>query len=186
MIYTVENPVGIDARIDALQTHLHAYLLAKWGITTDQYDCYGRAYRNRRDYGYIPEKFKRGANDKDYKDVLFDNSKVVTSFFGTGTETSMDGKMATIDVHAVFFTNLSVIKSALAHRGDEEARLDVMEFFRRGRYGFELTGQKTGVESVLSEYPGKAKDDMLAKCDIHPWHTFRFDLRCTYDPLGNV
>lgn len=183
MLIQNETVTGLDLRIQAHQRFLHTYILNAWGVSTDKYKCYGRVYRNRRGQGYVPEVLESG---KEYKEVLFDNSLQVQSFYGIGNNQKISGKQYSADIHLIFFTNLTAIKTELAHRGDMEVRKDLFIFLRRNHFSLEPIAEKTGVESVLSDYPGKAKDTLLSKADMHPWHCFRFDFKCIYDPLTNI
>ncbi|HEU4608249.1 MAG TPA: hypothetical protein VFS31_09080, partial [Chitinophagaceae bacterium] len=121
---------------------------------------------------------------KDYRDLLLDDKVVAHSFFGVGTNVKIDNyKSHTANVHLVFFVNLSKIASlsALGHRGDEEARQDVYNFLKMEHFGFVIKNLVTGVDRVLEEYPGR-DNEMLIKFDMHPWHCFRYNVECTYDP----
>lgn len=179
MIYTKYRPVGIDVWIQDMQQDLYDYLQDVWQLTADEYNCYGRVYRNRKDSGYVPEVF---TNNNDYKELLLDDSVTVHSFFGIGSNITIDNyKSQTADVHLVFFINLAKIKPQMA-RADVEARRDVLEMLKYEMHQFIMKSEVTGVERVLQEYPGLSKTDMV-KFDTHPWHCFRYNMQCTYDPF---
>ncbi len=179
MIYKGDNPVGIDVHVQHLQKELHEYLLEKWGIDEKQYDCYGIAYRNNSAIGYIPEYYQ-GSNE--YVDTLYNDQMPVTSFFGIGKSDNIVKNDFVTDVHIVFFVNLEVIKPNITHRGDVEVRTDVFNCLNQQLFGFELNRCVRDVSEVLAEYPGKAKDNLIKTLDIHPNHTFRYNMTCTYDP----
>lgn len=181
MLYTKTAPVGMDVPIQKLQVYLHEKLLTLWGIGSADYAAYGRCYRNQKDDGYVAEVY---VGKEEYKEVYLDDRLAVTSFFGISGDTEVD--MAnTASVHLVFWVNLAKIKPTLAHRGDEEARLDVQKLVRN-LYGFTLKEVSTGIERVLQEYAGttqaeQANLDSLKFRDMHPYHCFRLDFELLYN-----
>lgn len=181
MIAVKTNPVGIDKPISSLQTKLYTSLRSTWGITEAKYNSYGRCYRNEKDNGFIAEVFTGG---KDYKEVYFDDTVSVVSFFGIGNETlvAQDGMM-TANVHLLFFVNLKEIKPG-AERNDEEARLDVQHILDTygTAHGWLLTKQMIGIDKVLAEYPGTRRSIGLKYKDQQPLNCFRFDLQIFYQP----
>ena len=183
---TITSPIGIDARVKALQTDLFNELIALWGVTSDKYDSYPICHKNYnkgRD-GYIPEYLESGA--KDYTEVLHNDKTGITSFFGiddNGIE--HDGvNHETVSMHIVFMGDLSVIKNATppAVRSDIDVRRDVYNILKRDMYGFELQEEVTGIDNVLSEYTGVLSDEQHPYMDMRPNHCFRFNLICRYNP----
>lgn len=171
------NPKGIDKQIQKLQEYLYTKLLAKWAITDDDWQCYGRAYRNQKDKGFIPEVYTAAG---DYEEVFPDDKLSVLSFFGVGD--SFKGSYSlTGPVFLIFFVNIDDLKT-LAHRGDEEIRLDVQQICSQVDFGFYMTGIQTGIDNVYKEYPGMRRDEGLRARDMHPFHCFRIDFELTYEP----
>jgi len=190
MLITKTSPQGIDVRIQKFQTLLHARLMTAWNLNPGDVDenklyaCYGRAYRNRKDNGYIAEVYT--GNDQ-YKDVYWDSSKNAISFFGTGTNIKQ-GVNTEADVHLVFFVNIKKLKPSITHRGDEEVRQDVIEVASKNNYGFTYLSCDTGIENVLREYPGVLReypgvlrDERLKNVDMHPVHCFRLNFSLAYN-----
>jgi hypothetical protein len=181
MLITKTNPQGIDFMLQQLQTMLHDSLLLKWGISSADYKCYGRCYRNRYQYGYVAENYEGG---REYKEVYWDDALKVLSFFGTSQRVIFEGSEKA-DVHLVFFVNLEKIKPSVVHRADEEVRKDVIELLRVSNYGLSYEGYEVYVENVLREYPGSRRDDRLTAVDMHPTHCFRINLSSIYDITKN-
>lgn len=181
MLITKTNPKGIDLVLQQYQTVLHSYLLKKWGLegTPDQYESYGRAYRNRKANGYVAEIYTQ---TNEYKEVHHDDRLAALSFFGV-SETAQDERT---EVHLVFFVNLEKIKPLLTHRGDEEAHIDLIQFALKGYQGFEFVSLEQWSENVLREYPGTLSNlqvnagEDANRIDMHPYHCFRINLSLQY------
>jgi hypothetical protein len=187
MLITKTSPVGIDWYIQQFQTALHNQLMAAWDLDVNdavenaQYECYGRAYRNRTDNGYIAEVYT-GSNQ--YKEVYWNDQLTAISFFGLAGSIS-NGPLSNAEVHLVFFVNLSKIKPAILHRADEEVRTDVERITGRYSYGFVLNSTELWLQNILKEYPGSRRDDRLKYVDMHPVHCFRMNFSISYDSNKN-
>lgn len=185
MLNEISNPIGIDVRINALQSQLFTELVTLWGITSSDYESYSLCQRNYKssggEQGYIPEILLTGG--KDYKELLHNDKVAVQSFFGfNDTAIQHDGVNHEIaNIHLIFFTNLNLIKST-AVRADIDARRDVYNILKRAQYQFELIDEVVGVDSVLREYSGVSKKKMFTHSDMRPNHCFRFNLSCRYNP----
>jgi hypothetical protein len=184
MLITKTNPVGIDVAIQNLQTHLHKQLVTKWGLTGNDdpaYECYGRAYRNKMDSGYIAEVYTGGVGGVEYKEVYWNDELTAISFFGTGSKTTFDIKNKA-DVHLVFFVNVKKLKPSAAHRADEEVRNEIQQLFGNTLHGFSYESMELWLENVLREYPGSRRDNRLIAVDMQPVHCFRINLTLLYKP----
>jgi hypothetical protein len=117
MLYVKENPVGIDIPIQNFQKFLYKKLCEKWG----DFECYGRAYRNQKDNGYIPEIY-----NGEYKDVFFDDKVSALSFFNVSDMQKQLMSQREADVSLIFCVNIQKVKN-IKHRADEEVRIDVIE-----------------------------------------------------------
>ncbi len=189
MLITKTNPKGIDYYVQQLQTKLHTQLLAKWGINSNQYKAYGRCHRNKTDDGYTAENYEGTTAEKEYKEVYWDDSLTVSSFFGisaAGIKAGTTNSQA--DMHIVFFADLKKLalkdsdNNVISHRADEELRTDVLAVIGKSSYGFTYTGTELWLENVLREYPGSRRDDRLKYIDMHPIHCFRINLKLNYNP----
>lgn len=178
MLTVKTNPVGIDFYIQKLQTYLHTQLLNKWGIDTSIYQCYGRAYRNKKDTGYIAEIF---AGSNEYKEAYWNDAMAAISFFGISNNIKQ-GVGSEADVHLVFFVNIKTLKPTITNRADEEVRHDVESMIGQTLFGFNLESTDLWLENVLREYPGSYRDQRLKAVDMHPVHCFRLNLKLLYNP----
>lgn len=182
MLVTKTGPVGIDYNLQLLQTDLHAQLLTKWSITTDDYKSYGRCYRKPTDAGYIAASYTTG---DEYEEMKFDdNTLKAFSFFGQSPKVNFNNIEVT-EVHLIFFVDLKALKPSIAHRADEEVRKDVISFISSATYGFAYNGFEIYLENVLREYPGSRRDSRLSIVDMHPYHCFRINLKVQYDINSN-
>ncbi len=176
MLYTKGSPVGIDIPIQNMQEYLHEELNTLWFLGGNDYQAYGRCYRNQKDNGYIAEAYKRR---NEYGELYLDDKYPVMSFFGVGE--NIDFKTSnSAKVHLVFFVNVQRVKN-LQHRGDEEVRKDVQSLVQSRYQGFVLTGIRTGINNVLEEYPGSVRDEGMKFRDMHPFHCFRLDFTLQYN-----
>lgn len=177
MLITKINPVGVDILIQKMQAYLHNGLAKKWGyantgsgpelVERDHlFKAYGRAYRNQKDDGYVPEVY---VGSKEYKEVFVDDTLNGLSFFLTG-DTVREGFYNQVSI--IYHVDLAKIKPNIEHRGDEEARVDAIELVRKNSFGFTLQGFVTGIENVYREFNRKE----IKFRDIHPFHCFRINL----------
>lgn len=185
-LITKIKPVGVDAYIDRLQRKMYTVLKEKWSIADDvQFNCTPRCYRNQLDAGYVAELFIGGITGNDYKEIYFDDTISVTSFFGLATEENINADNSNIaTVHLIFFVNLKKIKPG-TDRNDLEVRNDVEQIVNTygAARGFLLTKEITGIENVLKEYSGSRQTLLKFKADMHPNHCFRFDMQLiNYQP----
>lgn len=192
MIHYKQPRHGIDEPIFQLQKMLHEELKAGWRLGEQEYQCYGRAYKNPVPGGFIPEVYK---GDGNYHEVLLDDRYTVLSFFGIGDRITQDGYANIAPVHAVFFVHLGaiatlqltalsaslseedkqkVMKSNPA-RADMEAREAVQAILNQNLYGFTFLDAVTG-PTALQEYVlrrDKQNNTDFAKMDMQPFHVFR-------------
>jgi hypothetical protein len=192
MLITKTNPSGINFYVQKLQTMLHTRLLEEWGLDTSKWKCYGLCYRNKKDNGYIAENFDPSAQaPNDYKEVYWDDTFTVVSFFGLSNQPVSLGVMNEVNVHLVFFANLTELAledkagNVIAHRADEELRNSVLSVLGKSSFGFSVESVELWLENVLKEYPGNYRDEQLKVVDMHPKHCFRINLKLTYNPNKN-
>jgi hypothetical protein len=178
------KPTGIDWYIQQLQIKLHDTLIdsGHWNLAdADQYQAYGRCYRNKKDDGYIAEVLTAGT---DYKEVYWNDDLAAISFFGISGQIKRTVGMEA-DVHFVMFADLSKLNFSVAHRADEELREMVAAIIGKSSFGFQMTSIDLWVENVLKEYPGSRRDSRLKAVDMHPVHCFRINLSLKYNPNKN-
>ena len=182
MVLKKQNPVGLDIYIQGHEQALHDYCKKVWHLRNEHIKAYGCVYRNATDNGYIPEFYDGNGN---YKETLLDSSIPLQFFYGESTtpERIINPKQFAKDIHLVVMLNLEEIKKGIKHRADREVYVDMIEFLKVEMFGMKLTsGVIKGVQRVYEEYTGMAQESLKYKSDMHPWHSFRFNLECQYVP----
>lgn len=167
----------MDKPIQEAQQYLFDKLKAKWKLSDEQFDCYGRCYRNQsEDSGYIAEVF---TNYLDYQEVYVNDNVTVTSFFGVGEQFKYNGQF-NVPVHLVFWVDLRKLYPTIEHRADEEARMAVFDVVKM--LGIETTEIEVilGIDNVLKEYSGTRRNLGLQFRDMHPLHCFRMNFNIDY------
>lgn len=183
MIITKDNPQGIDVPLQKLQKLLYGKLCATWGLDQagDDYRCYGRAYKNEAEEGYLPEVY---IGDSEYRDAFYDDGHKVVSFFGVG-DTRTVGLQTETDAFIVFQLNIAEVKPTITHRGDEEVHMDVLNALMIPAFGFTIKELVTDIYNVFEEYRKYAprlrrNTESIKFRDMHPWHVFRVNLALIY------
>lgn len=181
MIILKTNPKGIDQAIQLLQSELESELVALWQIQADSFVFYPRAYRNSdpNGSGFIAEHYK---GEGEYEEVYWNDNLNGTAFFYESTKTTVENGQNETEVALIVFANVKTIKPLVAHRADQEIRLDFQRILGRGLYGFGLLSIETGLAQVLREFPGSRRDRRLDAADMGEVHAFRFNLSLRYDP----
>lgn len=173
MLYTKVNPVGVDIPIQQLQIDLHDQLNSIWGLSPNDYQAYGRCYRNQKDSDYVAEVYKGG---NEYQEVSLDDRFAAISFFGLNSDIRVN-LVNEAKIHLIYWVNVRRLKPLIGHRGDEEIRKDVELLVKAKPLGFILTGIRLNVDRVLQEY----RTDQVKFRDMQPFHCFRFDFDLKYD-----
>lgn len=178
------NPVGIDIQIQGFQSAMYPYLKAKWPVNDNNFNCYGRAYSNQTTDGFVPQVFEGKADTGaiEYTPVMFDDNLAALCFFIVGDSTKYNAGSATARVSMIFTVNIKELKPSIAHRADEEIRIDVEKFAVQKRFGFALVGIDTGIETVFREFSGWKKVVGTKYRDMQPLHCFRLN----FDVLYNI
>ena len=168
MLHLKDKPTGIDISIQRFQSFLHKKLSAKWG----DFECYGRAYRNQKGNGYIPEIYDGG----NYKEVFFDDKISALSFFNVSDVQKELMSQREADVSLIFCVNIQKLKPNIKHRADEEVRLDVIEICELNQFTFDMISVVTGIKSVFNEFD----INQIKYRDLHPLHCFRINFKLKY------
>jgi len=165
MNYLLSNPIGIDKEIQAIQTYLYDNLIGDWG----DIDAHGRAYKNRRKLGFIPEVY---LGNNEYKNAFYsdaDNKKGIMFFIEHHDHSTKDGLKFKARVKICFMLNLDEI-------GCEEERADsAIQNKVVGLLNSNPTNQYvlTGLEkTVRNVFYGYSYTDVELETDMHPLHTF--------------
>ena len=198
MNYTLPNPVGLDYWVQGLQTGLYNRLCNVWGLDETTYNCFGRAYRNNVQDGYIPEfynpdaaKYVNSLGSSTRGGMFFEDTKAAISFFHLSDPIKGKGGVWNVNAQLLFFVDLSRItpsqmttEQQAGQRLDEVAVNDVRNYIQSNGYNWTLGNDYRDVDKVLERFTGVAKKNTLTK-DMHPRFCFRLDLNLNYNPLLN-
>ena len=180
MNYTKAKPVGIDKPIQLLQTFLYSKVSTLFNLDDNNYNQYGRIYRNTDGTnGYQPQAFVGGLE----YDPLFLNDKIVMhSFFDIGETITANTDLAykyKANVSLYVFCNVAKLETlvtgyAPVSRYDEEVRVAFMNLLD-GKYEFRIQTIDVGAKKALSDYTGKDKTVDVSKAQ-QPYHIFRINM----------
>jgi len=184
MVVLKETPDGIDIPIQMLQQELFDHLLIEWGITGDQFNFYGRAYRNQKkgpEDGYVPEVY---VGKREYRDAYLDDKVAATAFFTNPERITNDApsgqSVATLAL--IFSVNIEKLTGVTAaHRADEEVQQIVTKFFADRPAAVAMTERINGIQNVLAEYSFYRNSSRDRFKDMQPWLHFRYNLELTYN-----
>lgn len=182
MIFTKTTTTGIDMPIQRIQEYLYSSLSALWQMSNEDWNCYGRVYRNQDTIGqYVPQAYT-GQQGKEYEDVLYNDKVKCTSWFGESfKETALIGGIFRADIHLIFCVNLPKIKN-VAWRGDAEVHMDVTKTLGL-LSDVNIISIEQGMDNVLREYNSGYKNRIKTLglfTDIHPAHCFRINFQTTF------
>jgi len=175
-----ESPVGIDSVIDMLQCDLFLELTSNFNWFN--YNSYARAYKNKRDKNIVPEAY---IGNGEYKDVLFDDKKQVTSFFLTDEKREYDNKKLvwTQDVFLIVQANVGALYGKNCDRKDEklidDVRMAINNKFWTPRMDTIITGVDKVYDSLKLNYDKKYFDDM------NDFVVVRFGFKMVYNNTKN-
>ena len=175
MLYTKDSLVGIDEPIQEAQEMLFTKLCAKWGLSEEDYKCYGRVYKTQVKDGYLPQGYISG---KEYQNLFLDDKVSATSFFGCNNFRNENG-MIHADVHLIFSVNLTELGYDVEHIPDEEVRMDVYRLFERNSM-FQYNETVIEIDNVFREYTAWKK--LIPNRDMMPFHFFRLNFTVKYIP----
>lgn len=170
MNYTKSNPVGIDAKIQGMQSALYSQLNEKWGLGGSKVlDAFGRVYINVKDGKKIPEFY---FENKEYKNVLVaETSKFF--FIQRKVQTKQNVAQYKTSIELCFLVDLELIKSTVGHRADAEVHADVESVLTTFPNVY-IESLETEIRNVFSGLDYEETDDM------QPYHAFKFNLSVFY------
>jgi len=164
MNYIKTNPVGIDKKIQKLQTKLYSSL----GFS--DFEGYGRVYVDTQKDSIKPIFFVSG---NDYKEVLLNDSINGKFFFVEDDETDSEMTMSTTKVDVIFLVNLSKLYPDIPYRADEEFRQQVYRVLKKSRYFFLSDIKITKGIDALKGF----KTNLI---DMQPYHFVKFSGEISY------
>lgn len=181
MLIQKPNPTAIDLCIQRVQQVMYERLVALWNLDDNAWTCYERAYKNQQGTYYAPEVFVPGAGGPgEYKEVFWDDSLTVLSFFAVGDQEIISRDVNTAKVSLILMLDLDRLMPG-NYRQDAEVRRDVQEVFSLMQ--FQLTGITTGIKPVFAEFWSPQLEDRIKFRDMHPLHCFRINFDVLYNPL---
>jgi hypothetical protein len=173
LVYLKDNPKGVDKVVNDLNAQLFNDLTTSNGW--DNYNAYHRAYKNPTQEGIIAEVFDK--DDKDYKEVFFNDTLNASSFFviDDTTNTTDLGRIFTQTVSIIFQVDLSAVAGSIETRADEEIIAQVVNSIQKNKFG-DITAITRGIENVYTGF----RTEQIQYTDMQPFFCFRIDVDVTY------
>ena len=173
VVYLKDSPKGIDKVVNTLNEQLFKDLTTVNGW--EGYNAYHRAYKNPTQNGIIAEVFDK--DDKDYKEVYFNDTLNASSFFviDDNISTTDTGRIFTTTVSIIFQVDLSTIAGTIETRADEEIISQVVNSIQTNKFG-EISNIARGIDNVYSGF----RTDQIQYTDMQPFFCFRVDLDVTF------
>lgn len=160
MNHTIENPIGLDAKIQMLQNQVFNK------IGWDNMDVFGKVFK-------IPSKSKGEtvqaySGKKEYVDVFTNDKKNANVFFiEDDTHTSKEGILFKNVVKVVFIVNLKKLYPEILHRADMEAEMDAMRIIKSSRII-----RNPEIEKDLPSIFEKLNIESIKLSNMQPFHVF--------------
>lgn len=168
---TKTNPIGLDAKIQSLQTRLFSQLNTLWGLTSpNDLDAYGRCYVIEQD-GEKTARFFKTSNEYQIVSVPERNKFF---FLNRSIQKKVDTLRYKTTVELIFLLNVSQLKPNIEHRADIEVQADV-ELILNQIDNVWCESIETGFENVLRGMKYNQESDM------QPYHAFKFNLNILYN-----
>ncbi len=145
MLFQREQPKGVDVGIHELQRDLFIELIKNFDWK--DYDSFDRAYKNKRGEDKIPEAY---IGKGEYKEVLYNDKKAVTSFFLVEDKRTYDYEkfLWTQNISMIFQVNLAKAFPKVKHQADEEMIDEIRNAIKNKYWDNRVTEIITGVEKV--------------------------------------
>lgn len=198
MLFATPNAVGIDYSITGLQNGLYRRLKSVWGVTDNTYNCFGRAYRNMVDGGYIAEfynaeaqNYVSGLNQSNQGGMFFEDTIAAMSYLLCDQPIRNSNGTYSVKAQLLFFVNLDKItpygltqQQQQGQRMDETAVNDVVDYIQANGNNWTILATYTDIDKVLEKFSGKQKKESLND-DMHPRFCFRIDMNLNYNKKLN-
>lgn len=166
---------GIDIPIAILRQSFADNL---WTGVTNKY-FYARVFSNLNENGQLIGEVLNSGNE--YKDVQFDDTLNMLSFFDVGdTVSNVDpDNQTTQDVGIVFAVKLTEIYTSISYRATEEVYRDVLNVIN-ATSALEVIPNE--IIRGLEAY-GNLSTEGLLQYNMQPWHTFRIntEMKLSFD-----
>lgn len=179
-LVTIVDPVGIDILIASIQDRSFNNLITNGvGDWTDaNYESYARAYVNPKKEGTIPEVY---TGDREYKEVLMDDTFVASSFFLVDDSRVFDESQFTLSISIIYQADIQKLFPSILHRADEEMHKDIIDSLEDTEFTDFITDITTGIDGVYSDLD--IPDSYLSGIsldDMSNYHVVKIDLEVPY------
>lgn len=171
------DPVGLDLRIGKF----NKYLFDRLGFADDVYESYPRIYSNNviideREV-IIPEHY---VSANDYKNVAFDDTFALSSFYYQDTQDTHAEQVGTVRVSLIVQAQLDKLYPSAPHRFDEELKGTIEQLSNRyfAYDQFKLIDTFITVENVYRDFT----TSHLEYTDMHSFYVVRFEYLVRYNP----
>lgn len=170
MNYLKENTVGVDTKIKEYQEYLYDAIVKDWCL--QNFDGYGRVYKNKRNDKIVPEYY---VNAKEYKEVLLDDSRDGIMFFSPSDYIENNQSLSIQKCDIMFTFKMSGLGSNQT-RQDEEIRTYIVNKLNDFWDTNGKTKTVTGLKNVYSDYSGVSEYFK----DMQEYHHFKISLELRY------
>lgn len=164
---TKTNPIGIDAKIQRLQTSLFSQLNTLWST---ELDAYGRCYVVEENGERTVNFYK---NPKEYQ-IISVAEKNKFFFIHRSIAKKVDTLNYETNIELIFIVDVAKLKPQITHRADVEVQADVELLLNQFENIF-VESFEVGYENVLRGIKFNQTSDM------QPYHVFKFNLNVRYN-----
>jgi len=180
MLFHRDDPKGIDLGIIEVQKELFIELSNRGWIN---YDSFDRAYRNKKGADKIPEVY---TGKGEYKEVLIDDKKTVTSFFLADDKRTYDFKecLYSQGISIIFQANTKKLYPDVLHQPDEELIDTIRKAIKAKYWENRLVQITTGFEKVYDSLKLSYNNKDFA--DMGDFNIARFDFKMLYSNTNDV
>jgi hypothetical protein len=161
------NPIGIDAKIQRLQTSLFSQLNTLWST---ELDAYGRCYVVEENGERTVNFYK---NPKEYQIIsVAERNKFF--FIHRSIAKKVDTLNYETNIELIFIVDVAKLKPQIMHRADVEVQADVELLLNQFDNIF-VESLEVGYENVLRGIK------YIQANDMQPYHVFKFNLNVRYN-----
>lgn len=161
MNHTIENPIGLDAKIQIIQNIIFEK------IGWENIEVFGKVFKN-------PSKGKKGdtveayVGKNEYADVFTNDKKNANIFFiEDSSHSTNEGILYKNEVLVVFMVNLKKLYPEIEHRGDMEAEQDAIKAVKIARIL-----RNPEIEKDVTAIFSKLNIESIKLSNMQPYHVF--------------
>ena len=134
----INNPKGIDAEIQRIETSLYN------NLGYSNIEAYGRCYVIEKDDNTVPVYY---LGNKEYREVTLNDALEMSFFFIERPTSAKASGFYTTPVDIIFLLDLEKLKPELNHRADEELKAEIDKILVKNTQ-FTLTEVKKGLDAL--------------------------------------